>query len=259
MRSVDRFLFAELRKNDIVLHREGDVNRDPSSTTIMQPADRLVVALDASDRDSILRFADALQGVAGVLKIGLQAFIANGPSIVRELVSHDVRVFLDLKIHDIPNTAQHAIAEAAALGAAMTTVHTAGGEAMLRACNAPSLLVLGVTVLTSLDAEELTKIGFAGSAVDNAVRLARLAKTSGLGGVVASPHEIRAIREACGEGFVILTPGIRPAGADAGDQRRTMTPAEAMRAGADYVVIGRPITGAKDPREAAARIVGEMG
>ncbi|HEX7831423.1 MAG TPA: orotidine-5'-phosphate decarboxylase [Thermoanaerobaculia bacterium] len=224
----------------------------------MQPADRLVVALDVSDRDAILHLADSLVGVAGVYKIGLQAFIANGPSIVRELVSRDARVFLDLKIHDIPNTAQHAVAEAAALGASIATVHTAGGEAMLRACAHDSLLVLGVTILTSLDDAELACIGFSGSAMHNAVRLAQLAQRCGLRGVVASPHEILAIREACGEGFVILTPGIRPAGAAAGDQRRTMTPREAVLAGADYVVIGRPITGAQDPRHAALRIVGEM-
>lgn len=221
----------------------------------MQSTDRLVVALDASDRDVILRHADALQGVAGVLKIGLQAFIANGPSIVREVVSRGNRVFLDLKIHDIPNTAQHAIAEAASLGAFITTVHAAGGESMLRACNHDSLLVLAVTILTSLDDRELANIGFSGTALDNAVRLAQLAQRSGLRGVVASPHEIRAIREACGDAFTILTPGIRPAGSEVGDQKRTMTPREAIDAGASYIVIGRPITGASDVRDAAMRIV----
>jgi orotidine-5'-phosphate decarboxylase len=228
----------------------------------MQARDRLVVALDLSRRDDILRLADSLGGAAGTLKIGLQAFIANGPSIVRELVARGERVFLDLKIHDIPNTAQHAIAEAASLGAFMATVHAAGGGAMLRACaDAPretSLLVLGVTILTSLDDAELARIGFSGSAVDNAVRLALLARESGLRGVVASPHEIARIREACGSDFVILTPGIRPAGSDAGDQRRTMTPREAIAAGADYLVVGRPITGAADARSAALRILEEM-
>jgi len=177
---------------------------------------------------------------------------------VREVVARGERVFLDLKIHDIPNTAQHAVAEAAELGAFITTVHIAGGEAMLRACAHESLLVLGVTVLTSLDAEELRRIGMTGTPVDNAVRLAHLAQSSGLRGVVASPHEIAPIREACGNDFVILTPGIRPAGADAGDQRRTMTPREAIVAGASYIVVGRPITGANDPRSAAVRILEEM-
>jgi len=224
----------------------------------MHSRDRLVIALDLSSRDEILRLVDELRGTVGVFKIGLQAFIANGPSIVREIVAAGERVFLDLKIHDIPNTAKHAVAEAAALGASMATVHAAGGEAMLRACAHDSLLVLGVTVLTSLDEAELARIGFHDSPVDNAVRLARLAKDSGLRGVVASPLEITSIREACGAGFVILTPGIRPAGADAGDQRRTMTPGEAVAAGADYIVVGRPITSAADPRSAALRIVEEM-
>jgi orotidine-5'-phosphate decarboxylase len=225
----------------------------------MQSHDRLVVAVDLSRRDEILRLVDDLHGVVGVFKIGLQAFIANGPSIVREVVSRGERVFLDLKIHDIPNTARHAVAEAASLGAFIATVHAAGGEAMLRACAHDSLLVLGVTVLTSLDDAELRRIGLAGTPVENAVRLARLVQSAGLRGVVASPHEIAPIRDACGRDFVILTPGIRPSGSDAGDQRRTMTPREAVAAGADYIVVGRPITSAADPRSAAQRIVEEMG
>ena len=224
----------------------------------MQARDRLVVAIDVSTRDEILRLVDQLRGSVGVFKIGLQAFVANGPSIVREIVSSGERVFLDLKIHDIPNTAKHAVAEAASLGAFIATVHAAGGESMLRACANDSLLVLGVTILTSLDDAELARIGFAGSPMENAVRLAKLAKDSGLRGVVASPLEIRAIREACGDDFVILTPGIRPAGSDAGDQRRMMTPREAIAAGADYIVVGRPITSAADARSAAQRIVEEM-
>ncbi|HUP62023.1 MAG TPA: orotidine-5'-phosphate decarboxylase [Thermoanaerobaculia bacterium] len=224
----------------------------------MQSHDRLVVALDVSKRDDVLRLVDQLRGVAGMFKLGLQAFISNGPPIVREVVAGGERVFLDLKIHDIPNTAQHAVAEAASLGASIATVHAAGGEAMLRACVHDSLLVLAVTVLTSLDREELERIGLTGSPVDNAVRLARLARGAGLRGVVASPQEIETIRAACGTDFVILTPGIRPAGADASDQRRTMTPREAVAAGADYIVVGRPITSAADPRSAALRIVDEM-
>ena len=225
----------------------------------MQAHDRLVVAVDASERDDILRLVDRLSGVAGVFKIGLQAFIANGPAIVREVVARGERVFLDLKIHDIPNTAKHAVAEAASLGAFMTTVHATGGEAMLRACAHESLLVLGVTVLTSLDADELRGVGFSGSPEDNAVRLAALAQRCGLGGVVASPLEIAPIRDTCGGGLIILTPGIRPGGSDPGDQRRTMTPREAIAAGADYIVVGRPISSAADPRSAALRIVDEMG
>jgi orotidine-5'-phosphate decarboxylase len=225
---------------------------------MIRPTDRLVVALDVSARDEILRLVDTLHGSVGVFKIGLQAFIANGPQLVRDVVARGERVFLDLKIHDILNTAKHAVGEAAALGASIATVHTAGGESMLRACNHENLLVLGVTVLTSLSESDLLQIGFGGTAVDNAVRLARLAQTSGLRGVVASPLEIGPIREACGRDFVILTPGIRPKGSDVGDQQRVMTPGEAVRAGADYIVVGRPITNAADPRSTALGIVDEM-
>lgn len=224
----------------------------------MRAVDRLVVAADLSSRDDLVRLVDTLAGTVGVFKIGLQAFIANGPSIVREIVSRGEKVFLDLKIHDIPNTAKHAVAEAASLGASIATVHAAGGRSMLEACAHESLLVLGVTILTSLEEADLLQIGFGGNAVENAVRLARLTQDAGLRGVVASPLEIAPIREACGGDFVILTPGIRPAGSDAGDQRRTMTPGEAIRAGADYIVVGRPITSAADPRSAAQRIVEEM-
>ncbi len=224
----------------------------------MQPHDRLVIAVDLSSRDDILRLVDSLHGTVGVFKLGLQAFIANGPSIVREIVARGEKVFLDLKIHDIPNTAKHAVAEAASLGASIATVHAAGGEPMLRACAHDSLLVLGVTILTSLEEADLLQIGFGGNAVDNVVRLALLAQTAGLRGVVASPLEIAPIREACGRDFVILTPGIRPAGSDAGDQRRMMTPRQAIAAGADYIVVGRPITGAADARSAAKAIVDSL-
>jgi orotidine-5'-phosphate decarboxylase len=239
----------------------------------MQARDRLIVALDRSSRDDILRLADQLHDAAGALKIGLQAFVANGPSIVREIVARGERVFLDLKIHDIPNTARHAVAEAAALGAAIVTVHASGGEAMLRACAdvgdrlkpIPTLcedrlqpvLVAGVTILTSLEDADLPAIGFPGTIAENAVRLARLAQSCGLRAVVTSPREIGAIREACPD-LAIITPGIRPAGSDAGDQRRTTTPAAAVAAGADFIVVGRPITDARDPRAAALDIVASL-
>ncbi|HJT18306.1 MAG TPA: orotidine-5'-phosphate decarboxylase [Thermoanaerobaculia bacterium] len=213
----------------------------------MQSRDRLIVALDRSSRDDILRLADELRDAAGAFKIGLQAFIANGPSLVRELVSRGDKIFLDLKIHDIPNTAQHAVADVASLGVAMTTVHTSGGEAMLRSSARDDLLILGVTVLTSLDAP-----------VEEVVRLAKLAQQCGLRGVVASPLEIGAIRNACGGDFKIVTPGVRPEGSAAGDQRRTTTPAAAIAAGADYIVVGRPITDAPAPREAALHIIEQL-
>ncbi len=224
-------------------------------------SERLIVAIDRSSRDEILRLADALHDVAGILKIGLQAFVANGPSIVREVMALGAKVFLDLKIHDIPNTAGHAVAEAASLGVAMVTVHSSGGDAMLRACvkaaeGGPALL--GVTVLTSLDDAGLQRIGFTGTAIENAVRLAKLAQESGLRGVVASPHEVAAIRQACGDGLRIVVPGIRPEGSARGDQRRTTTPAAAIAAGADYIVVGRPVTDAQDPRAAALALVDSL-
>ena len=223
----------------------------------MQSRDRLIVAVDRSGRDDILRLADALDGAAGVLKIGLQAFVANGPPIVRELVTRGARVFLDLKIHDIPNTAKHAVDEAVSLGAAMVTVHASGGDAMLRACASDAALILGVTVLTSLNDDDVRRIGFAAPLRESAVHLAGLAKENGLRGVVVSPHEIGAIREAFAD-LVIVTPGIRPEGSDAGDQRRTKTPAAAIAAGADYIVVGRPITEASNPRDAALAIVDSL-
>jgi orotidine-5'-phosphate decarboxylase len=224
----------------------------------MQSRDRLIVAIDRSRRDDILRLADALDGAPAMVKIGLQAFIANGPPIVRELVARGSRVFLDLKIHDIPNTAKHAVAEAAALGVKMLTVHAAGGATMLEECANDAPLVLGVTILTSLDDDDLRGIGFAAPVRESSVRLAKLAMASGLRGVVASPREIEAIRDACGGELVIVTPGIRPAGSDAGDQRRTTTPAAAIAAGADYIVVGRPITEASSPRDAALAIVDSL-
>jgi orotidine-5'-phosphate decarboxylase len=169
------------------------------------------------------------------------------------------RIFLDLKLHDIPNTVQKAVEEAAGLAVSQLTVHAAGGEAMLRAASAgqtPRLSVLAVTILTSLDAAALREVGVGDGPLHAAVRLARLSQRAGVRGVVASPHEIAAIRSECD--LQIVTPGIRPAGAENGDQRRVMTPGEAIRAGADYIVVGRPITNAPNRRNAAIRIVEEM-
>jgi len=221
----------------------------------MQSRDRLIVALDRSSRDDVLRLADDLRAAAGAFKIGLQAFVGNGPRLVQELVQRGDKIFLDLKIHDIPNTARSAVAAAASLGVSMVTVHAAGGTAMLRACARDDVLILGVTILTSLDDGELHRIGLRGTAVDNAVRLARLAKDCGLRGVVASAEEIEAIRDACGPDLIIVAPGVRPEGSAADDQRRTKTPAAAIAAGADYIVVGRPITDAAKPRAAAERII----
>jgi len=226
----------------------------------MQARDRLIVALDASSRDEILSLVDELHGIAGTFKIGLQAFVSNGPAIVREIASRGERVFLDLKIHDIPNTAKHAVAAASSLGASFVTVHVSGGEAMLHACvdAAGATLILGVTILTSFDDAEVRRVGFSGTTVSNAVHLAKLARANGLRGVVSSPLDVGAIRDAVGSDLVIVTPGIRGSGSEAGDQRRTLSAREAIGAGADYIVVGRPITAAQNRRDAAMRIVDEV-
>lgn len=198
-----------------------------------------------------------------MLKIGLQAFVANGPSIVSELIAGGHQIFLDLKFHDIPNTASNAVREAVRLGCSVTNVHAAGGRVMLNACAAAlpaggATRLLGVTILTSLAADELGEIGYPGTPAENVVRLARLCSDSGLSGVVASPNEIEPIRNACGDDFLILTPGIREVADGADDQKRTMTAAEAVRRGATWIVVGRPITGAADPADAADRIVASL-
>jgi orotidine-5'-phosphate decarboxylase len=230
----------------------------------MNPAERLVVALDRSGRDEILSLADSLRGTGAMLKIGLQAFVSNGPSIVRELAGRGEKIFLDLKFHDIPNTASHAVAEALELGAAIVNVHASGGRAMLQACaekvktGGSKSILLGVTVLTSLAQSDLSEIGVETAAEGQVVRLALLCRETGVDGVVASPQEITAIREACGEKFVILTPGIRAASDARGDQKRTLTASQAIARGADLIVVGRPITEASSPREAALRIIEEI-
>ena len=224
----------------------------------MQARDRLIVAADFSSRDDILQLAGDVEGVAGAVKIGLQAFLANGPSLVREVAAAGHRIFLDLKLHDIPNTVERAVREVESLGVAMLTVHGSGGAAMLQAARSDRMLILAVTILTSLTDSDLHRLGFAEASKASAVRLATLAHETGVRGVVASPLEIEPIRNACGPAMTIVTPGIRPTGASADDQRRTLTPAEAVQAGADYIVVGRPITGATDRRGAALRIVDEM-
>ncbi|MFN2237805.1 MAG: orotidine-5'-phosphate decarboxylase [Thermoanaerobaculia bacterium] len=230
----------------------------------MKPSDRLIVALDRSNRLEILDIVDELSGLAGLFKIGLQSFVANGPSLVREISDRGERVFLDLKLHDIPNTVRKSVEEAARLGAAMLTIHASGGEEMIRAASdaarssGGSLMILGVTVLTSLDGQSLERIGMRDGAEAAVIRLAHLAMDGGAGGVVASPREIVAIRRACGESLKIITPGIRTASEAAGDQARTLSAREAVEAGADYIVVGRPIIDAPNRREAAVSLIASI-
>jgi len=224
--------------------------------------EKIIVAIDAPDTASALRFVDPLVGEGCIFKIGLQLFTAEGPDVVRRIKALGAKVFLDLKFHDIPNTAMEAMRSAVALGVDMATIHLSGGPDMVKAAvnaaESSDTLVLGVTVLTSMDEESLSAVGFAHSATDQVLRLAGMGAKSGLRGVVASPMEIRPLREAFGNQFAIITPGVRPSGADRGDQRRVMTPAEAVRHGADYLVIGRPITGAPSPLDAFRSIADEM-
>jgi orotidine-5'-phosphate decarboxylase len=226
----------------------------------------LCVALDGSDRDWILKTGLALSGVAHWLKVGLEAFAAHGPDLVSELGGHGPGVFLDLKLHDIPATVERAAANCAAAGAGMLTVHAAGGRSMLSAAVAGARsgnpahppLVVAVTVLTSLDAAALDDLRFGASPRDLVPYWARLAMVCGVDGVVCSAREARAVRAACGAEAVLVTPGIRPTWAGRDDQRRVATPAEAVAAGADILVVGRPVTRADDPRVAARRVLAEM-
>ncbi len=230
----------------------------------MDAVRRLAVALDTSEREEILRLVRALEGRVGVVKVGLEAFTAHGPGLVREISGLGVPVFLDLKLHDIPNTVERAARNAARLEVAMLTVHASGGEAMLRAAvtgaasAARPPAVLAVTVLTSLDDAALDSLGIPGGAAGRVSAWASLAKSCGCSGVVCSPREAARLRAAFGPGFLLVTPGVRPAGEAAGDQRRVATPHEAIAAGADLLVVGRPITAATDPAAAAEAILAEI-
>ncbi|MBN1571752.1 MAG: orotidine-5'-phosphate decarboxylase [Deltaproteobacteria bacterium] len=226
--------------------------------------ERIIVALDYADLKTAEELVRYLKGIISFFKVGLELFTSSGPGAVKMVTENGAKVFLDLKFHDIPNTVVGAVSSALNLSVSMLNVHAAGGEEMMRAAaktaaeseNRPKLLA--VTVLTSIDEEGFRQIGFSGSIGDSVVNLAKSAKNSGLDGVVCSPNEIRPVREILGADFLIVTPGVRPTWSQKDDQRRVMTPAEALNAGADYIVIGRPITADKDPRRAAERIIEDV-
>ena len=228
----------------------------------------ILVALDTTDLGRAAALARGLTGLVGGLKVGKEFFTAHGPDEVRGAVG-GARLFLDLKFHDIPNTVAGAVRASVALHPFMVNVHASGGRAMMEAAAAaareaaedaevPRPLVLAVTVLTSLDEGDLEAIGQRGPLEAQVCRLAALAQESGLDGVVCSPREIAALRAECGPDFRLVVPGVRPAWAERGDQKRVMSPGEALAAGADYLVIGRPITSAADPAEAARAIAAEL-
>lgn len=225
----------------------------------------VICALDTTDVDESDSLIRLLREDIGAIKLGLEFFTANGARGVRKLANHNVPVFLDLKFHDIPNTVAKAIKATAGINTFMMTVHTSGGRAMLQAAIDASMqvayltgkdrpLIIGVTVLTSLDQADLNMVGIKDNLNDQVARLADLAQSCRLDGVVCSPYEITALRKQCGNDFTLVVPGIRPEGSAADDQKRTLTPAEALQKGADYLVIGRPITQAADPHAAAKAI-----
>ncbi|HLW87482.1 MAG TPA: orotidine-5'-phosphate decarboxylase [Terriglobales bacterium] len=228
------------------------------------PCQRLIVALDVSSAAAAHKIVAAVGDSAFCYKVGMQLYTVEGPQVVRDLVASGRKVFLDLKYHDIPNTVAAAVREAAQLGVSMLTVHASGGGKMLVAATQaaasvdPSLLVLAVTVLTSLEDRDLDQLGIHGRVRDQALRLAALALTSGCRGIVASAREAAELRSELGSDFTIVTPGVRPAGSDAADQARVVTPAAAISAGATHIVVGRPITGAVDPGSEARSILAQV-
>jgi orotidine-5'-phosphate decarboxylase len=225
--------------------------------------EKIIIALDVSSRKEALSLVESLHPMTGMFKIGMQLYTAEGPSLVRDVIAAGGNVFLDLKFHDIPNTVRKAALEAARLGVAMMTIHAAGGQAMMQAV-ADELreksgekrpIVVGVTVLTSMDEGALKEAGVHSAVDEQVVRLAKLAEASGLDGVVCSPREIQLIRGAVDRNFKIVTPGVRMAGQSADDQQRTATPREAISNGADYIVVGRAVTNAPHPRTALEQLL----
>jgi orotidine-5'-phosphate decarboxylase len=225
--------------------------------------ERIIVALDTDSPEAALASVSALAGEVGLFKVGMELFPRGGAGLIERIRAAGAEVFLDLKFHDIPNTVAGAVRSAAALGVKFATVHASGGKAMLAAAAAAAAgsgtTILAVTVLTSLDDADLSSIGFALPAAEAVDRLARLAVEAGIGGIVCSAREVAAVRARVGPEVVLVTPGVRLPEDSAGDQKRVVTPFEAVRAGANYIVVGRPITKAADPVSAARKFASEMG
>ena len=224
-------------------------------------ADKIIVALDVATEKEALDLVRELRGQISLFKIGLQLYTAEGPEIVRAVLAPGAKVFLDLKLHDIPNTAAKAVESAAKLGVQMVTIHLSGGGEMIRAAvraRKDNMSILGVTVLTSADQETLSETGVSDKIDNQVLRLAKLGVESGVDGIVASPSEIKLLRAEFGDRIKIIAPGIRPAWSQAGDQKRVSTPRQAIEAGADYLVIGRPITCHPRPSDAVRLILSEL-
>jgi len=233
---------------------------NPSSPSISL-RDRLIIALDVPTPGEALNLVSTLAGTASVFKIGLQLYTVAGPEIVRKVSATGAKIFLDLKLHDIPNTVGKAVAAAAALEVQMLTVHLSGGRQMLNAAieaKGPNLLVLGVTVLTSTTEENLRETGIDSRLDEQVVRLGELGNQCGIDGLITSPHEVPLLRKQLGQKLKLVTPGVRPKWSEPNDQKRFTTPQEALHNGADYLVIGRPITAAADPRRAMERLLSEI-
>jgi orotidine-5'-phosphate decarboxylase len=232
-----------------------------ASTSLEMTNAEIIVALDVGTKKEALALVDQLRDQISFFKIGLQLYTAEGPEIVRVVRASGAQVFLDLKLHDIPNTVARAIESASELGIQMLTIHLSGGSEMIRAAvkaRSNDLLLLGVTILTSVDDKTLGEIGISDKIDNHVLRLANLGVKNGLNGIVASPREIQVLRVEFGNKIKIVVPGIRPSWSQAGDQKRVMTPRQALDAGADYLVIGRPITEHANPREAVEEILAEL-
>jgi orotidine-5'-phosphate decarboxylase len=226
-----------------------------------KPADKIIVALDVATKPQALELVEQLRDKISFFKIGLQLYTAEGPEIVRAVLSTGAKVWLDLKLHDIPNTVARAVESASNLGVQMLTIHLSGGSEMIRAATAArtnNITILGVTVLTSATEQTLREIGITDKVEDQVLRLAKLGVEAEIDGVVASPHEIKTLRREFGDKIKIAVQGIRPTSAEPGDQKRFMTPRQALEAGADYIGIGRPITAHLRPSEAVAKILAEL-